>query len=177
MDFAQVIKTVAPWIATAFTGPLGGLAVGAISDALGLPEKTVDAVKQAISGATPEQMLLLKAADQNFALQMQALGFKNESELAALEVEDRKSARDTMSSIRSSVPAVLSVLVTIGYFGVLLTLVFGTLKIADSQSLTLMLGSLTTAWASVMSFWFGTTFNSARKTELIAQSPAIEVQQ
>lgn len=176
MDIAQVLKTVAPWIATAFTGPLGGLAVGAISDALGLSEKTVDAVNQAIAGATPEQMLALKAADQNFAVQMQALGFKNESDLAGLEVEDRKSARETMSSIRSSVPAVLSVVVTVGYFGVLLTLIFGALKIEDSQALMLMLGSLTTAWASVMSFWFGTTFGSARKTELLAQSPAIEVQ-
>jgi hypothetical protein len=174
MDITGILKTVAPWIGTALGGPLVGLAVGAIADALGLSEKTIDAVKQAIAGASPEQMLALKSADQDFALQMQALGFKNETDLAALEVEDRKSARDTMASVRSSIPALLSVSVTIGYFGVLLTMIFGAAKVEDSQALMLMLGSLTTAWASVMSFWFGTTFGSARKTELLAQAPAVE---
>jgi hypothetical protein len=174
MDITGILKTVSPWIGTALGGPLGGLAVGAISDALGLSEKTMDAVNQAISGASPEQMLALKAADQGFALQMQALGFKNEADLAALEVADRKSARDTLTSVRSSIPAILSISVTVGYFGVLLTMIFGGAKVEDSQALMLMLGSLTTAWASVMSFWFGTTFGSARKTELLAQSPAIE---
>jgi len=54
---------VAPWIGTALGGPLGGMAVEAATNALGLGEKTVDAVKQAIAGVTPEQMLALKTAD------------------------------------------------------------------------------------------------------------------
>ena len=36
MDFTTIIKTVAPWLATAIGGPLGGLAVTAIADTLGL---------------------------------------------------------------------------------------------------------------------------------------------
>jgi hypothetical protein len=46
----------------------------------------------------------------------------------------------------------------------------GWLRIDDSQALLLMLGSLTTAWGAVMAFWFGTTRDSARKTEIIAKS-------
>jgi hypothetical protein len=37
----------------------------------------------------------------------------------------------------------------------------------------LMLGSLSTGWGVVMAFWFGTTAASGRKTELLAQAPAI----
>ena len=81
MDFTTLFKTVAPWIGTALGGPLGGMAVEAVASAFGLGDKTTDAIKTAIGGATPEQMLALKNADQTFALQMQELGFKQVNDL------------------------------------------------------------------------------------------------
>jgi len=170
MDWKGLIGTVAPWIGTALGGPLGGMAVEAAASALGLSEKTQDAVKQALSGATPDQMLALKKADQDFALQMQALGFKQVADLEALAVGDRKDARDLQKATRSTVPAILSISVTIGYFSVLIGMMVGLFKVSDSQALLLMLGSLSTAWGVVMAFWFGTTNDSGRKTELLAQS-------
>ena len=96
MDFTAILKTVAPWIGTALGGPLGGMAVTAAANALGLGDKTTDAIKQAISGATPEQMLALKEADQAFSLQMQALGFKQVTDLetlaAACECHDSENS-------------------------------------------------------------------------------------
>ena len=175
MDFTQLLKTVAPWIGTALGGPLGGMAVQAAADALGISDKTVDAVKQALSGATPEQMLALKQADQNFALKMQELGFKQLADLEAIAAGDRKDARALQSATRSVVPAMLSGLVTIGYFGILVGLLKGWLTVADnSQAMLLMLGSLSTGWGVVMAFWFGTTAASGRKTELLAQAPAVK---
>lgn len=173
MDWTAILKTVAPWIGTAVGGPLGGLAVEAASNALGLSTKTTDALKQALGGATPEQMLALKQADQTFALQMQALGFKQIADLEAIAAGDRADARKMQESKPSRVPAVLSVGVTLGYFAILLGMMLGQLKVSDSQALLLMLGSLGTAWGMVMSFWFGTTRDSARKTELIAKAPAV----
>lgn len=78
MEWKQVVGAVAPWIGTALGGPLGGMAVAAVADALGLSEKTEAAIQQAISGATPEQMLAIKQADQQFAARMQELGFANQ---------------------------------------------------------------------------------------------------
>lgn len=173
MDWKNVVRTVAPWIGTALGGPLGGMAVEAAANALGLSEKTTDAVRAAISGATPEQMLALKKADQEFALQMQALGFKQVTDLEAIAAGDRKDARAMQIAQRSIVPAVLSVLVTVGYFGILLGMMAGSLKVADSQALLLMLGSLTTGWGIVMAFWFGTTNDSGRKTDLLAAAPPV----
>jgi len=170
MDFTAIIKTIAPWIGTALGGPLGGMAVEAAANALGLSDKTVDAVKTAISGATPEQMLALKKADQEFSIQMQALGFKQVTDLESIAAGDRKDARAMQVAKPSPVPAVLSSLVTAGYFGILVGIMRGWLRIDDSQALLLMLGSLTTAWGAVMAFWFGTTRDSARKTEIIAKS-------
>lgn len=170
MDFSTVLKTVAPWIGTALGGPLRGMAVEAAATALGLSTKTVDSVKQALSGATPEQMLALKQADQAFSLKMQELGFKQVTDLEALAVGDRKDARGMQVSKPSPVPAVLSIGVTLGYFGILIGMMLGWLKVDNSQALLLMLGSLGTAWGAVMAFWFGTTRDSGRKTELLAQS-------
>lgn len=174
MDWQSIIKTVAPWIGTAIGGPLSGMAVEAAAKALGATEKTTDAVKQAISGVTPEQMLAIKQADNDFALQMQALGFKQVADLEALASSDRKDARSMQVSQRSRVPALLSIVVTIGYFGVLIGMMLGWLRVSDSQALLLMLGSLSTGWGVVMAFWFGTTSDSGRKTELLAQSGPVK---
>ena len=63
---------------------------------------------------------------------------------------------------------------TVGYFAILIGMMFDVLKVKDSQALLLMLGSLTTGWGVVMAFWFGTTNDSARKTELLAQSTPVK---
>ena len=170
MDWKALVSTVAPWIGTALGGPLGGMAVEAAANALGLNEKTVESVKAALSGVTPEQMLALKQADQAFALQMQTLGFKNVADMEAIAAGDRASARNMQISNPSPVPAMLSVGVTVGYFSILIGMMVGVLNVSDSQALLLMLGSLSTAWGMVMAFWFGTTRDSGRKTELLAQS-------
>ena len=80
MDWQALLKTVAPWIGTAIGGPLGGMALSAAASALGVSDKTAEGLKAALAGTTPEQMLALKKADQDFALQMQALGFKSEAD-------------------------------------------------------------------------------------------------
>jgi hypothetical protein len=174
MDWKSIVSTVAPWIGTALGGPLGGMAVEAAANALGISGKTTDAVKQALSGVTPEQMLALKKADQDFALQMQALGFKQVTDIEAIAAGDRKDARGMQVAKPSPVPAVLSIGVTLGYFGILIGMMLGMLKVSDSQALLLMLGSLSTAWGAVMAFWFGTTRDSGRKTELLAQAPPVQ---
>lgn len=175
MDWKALVGTVAPWLGTALGGPLGGMAVEAIGGALGLQEKTVDSVKQALAGVTAEQMLAIKNADQAFAVRMQELGFKQVTDLENIAAADRKDARDMQRTVRSPIPAILSILVTSGYFGVLVGMMVGWLKVSDSQALLLMLGSLGTAWGMVMAFWFGTTSDSGRKTELIAQANPVPV--
>lgn len=170
MDWKALVATIAPWIGTALGGPLGGVAVGAISDALGLSDKTEASIKAALSGATPEQMMAIKNADQAFALQMQALGFKQVSDLEAIAAGDRKDARAMQTMTRSHVPELLSFVVTVGYLAILIGMMTGYLKASDNQAMLLMLGSLGTGWGVVMAFWFGTTSDSGRKTEIIAQS-------
>jgi hypothetical protein len=174
MDWTTILKTVAPWIGTAVAGPLGGMAVTAAANALGLSDKTTDALKTALSGATPEQMLALKKADQDFAVQMQALGYKQVTDLEAIAAGDRKDARAMQVATHSKVPAVLSVIVTTGFLGLLTGMMLGVLKAEDNQAMLIMLGALGVAFGQVMNYWLGSTRDSSRKTELLAQAPALK---
>lgn len=172
MDWKTIIGTVAPWIGTALGGPLGGAAIGAVADALGLSDKTEASIKAALSGVTPEQMLLLKNADQAFAIKMQELGFENMEKMASLAVDNTKDARAMQSTTRSRIPAVLAVIITCGFFGILVGMLRGDLTATDNQALLIMLGALGAAWGAVVNFFFGSTAESGRKTELLAQAPA-----
>jgi len=168
-DWRETIRAVAPGIATALGGPLAGAAVKIIGDkVLGRPDATAEDVEAALSSGalTGEQIVALKAAEQSFTLEMA----KVDQALEATVIDDKKSAREMNSATHSPVPAILSYFVTIGYFGVLAGMMTKWLVVADSQVALMMLGSLTTAWGSVLAFWFGSTRDSARKTDLLAQS-------
>jgi len=173
MDMSQVLKAVCPWIATALTGPLGGLAVKAACDALGVGEKTTDALKQAISGATPEQMLALKKADQDFALQMQALGFKEITDLEAIAAGDRDSARKMQAAAPSRIPALLTCFVVGAFTATLILLLKFDVPTTNRDIVVYMIGQLSGGFTSALAFWLGTTRESGRKTELLAQAAPV----
>lgn len=166
MDFSW-LKALAPTVASALGGPAAGLAVAAISKAFGIDADKVSDVLQA-GQLTGEQILELKKAELELQQQEKELGFK----FADIEVQDRKDARAMQNTTRSLVPPALSIGVTLGYFGVLIGMMTGELKATDSQVLLIMLGSLTTAWGTVLAFWFGTTHSSAQKTDIIARQGA-----
>ena len=170
MELSQVLKMICPWIATAVGGPLGGLAVEMATSALGASDKTTEGLKAALSGASQADLLALKKADQDFASNMQALGFKSQADLEGIAAADRSSARDMQKATRSWVPAALSVIVTLGFFGILSGMLAGVLRLNDSEAMLLMLGSLTTGWGAVMAYWLGSTSSSATKTDIISRS-------
>ena len=170
MDIKSILGTVAPWIGAALGGPFGGMTAEFVSEKLGLSDKTVEGVKNMLSGASSEQLLALKKVDHEFSLKMQELGFEHIKSLENIAAVDRNSARDMQKTIRSKVPAILSIGITVGYFGILIGMMQGGLKVSDSQALLIMLGSLTTAWAGVVAYWFGTTSSSGAKTEMLAKT-------
>ena len=173
MDWKSIVGTVAPWIGTALGGPLGGMAVEAAANALGLSEKTTDAVKAAISGASPEQMLALKKADQDFALQMQALGFKQVADLEAIAAGDRKDARAMQVANKSFVPAWLTWFLVGSFIGTLVALFALPVPPTNRDIVVYMVGQLSGFTAAAVAFWLGTTRSSEHKTELIAKAPPL----
>ncbi|WP_439684873.1 Transmembrane protein [Cupriavidus oxalaticus] len=168
MEWKNLLGTVAPWIGTALGGPLGGMAATAIAEVFGMSEKTEDAIKQALSGATPEQMLALKNADQQFALRMQELGFQNVQALEKIAADDRDSARKREAAVLDYTPRILAYLIVGGFLGMAYGVLFKQMN-ADSVLAGTIIGYLSAKAEQVASYYFGSTAGSAKKSELLAQ--------
>jgi len=157
------LKQIAPTIATCLGGPLAGLAVTAVSKALGIDESKVqDTIDDGKLSA--DQIAAVKQAELELKDHAQRLGLDFEQ----LAVQDRSSARDMQSTTKSYVPPVLAILVTIGFFGILVALMFGFAQRSDE--VMIMLGSLGTAWTGIIAFYFGSSAGSQKKDQMLFNS-------
>jgi hypothetical protein len=170
MSLKEILAKIAPTLGAALGGPLGGAAGTVVSRILLGKEKSAEAeMENAIYNATPEQILALKKADQEFAAQMQQL----EIDVFKLEVTDRASARQ-MYAVNYWPQIILSAIFVLGYFGVLIPILFG--KVAASVTpewqgvLNTILGVLTASVPTILAFWFGSSFGSREKTAALAAS-------
>jgi hypothetical protein len=158
------LKQIAPTIATALGGPLAGMAVSAISKAIGVDESKVgDLISN--NKLTADQIAQVKLAEIELQKQAQDLGLNFEE----LAVDDRKSAREMQVATRSWVPPLLAASVTLGFFAILGGMMFGKMSVADNTALTMMLGSLGTAWTGIIAYYFGSSAGSQAKTEMLGK--------
>jgi hypothetical protein len=143
-DWQDTLAAVAPGLATAILGPMGGVAVRAIEGVFGLDNSTPEQLAQAVSGATPDQLLALKKADQDFTLNMKKLDI----DLERISADDRNSARNREASVKDRTPALLALLMTFGFFGTLLFMLLHPLPkdVTGAEAFLLMLGALTTGF-------------------------------
>ena len=162
------LKQIAPTIATAMGGPLAGMAVSAISKAIGVePEKVGDLISN--NKLTAEQIAQVKIAEIELQKQANELGLNFEK----LAVDDRKSARDMQMATRSWVPPLLAAAVTVGFFGILVMMLLGKVD-SNNPAILMMLGSLGTAWTGIIAYYFGSSAGSQAKTDLLSKAPAIK---
>lgn len=163
MDASQLIKAVAPIIGSALAGPFGSIAASFVAGKLGVNVKDV---QDAISAGTltPDQVAQVKLAEIDFKKFLA----DHEIKLEQLSVDDRKNARDMQVSTGSTVPAVLTYLITVGFFGILAFMMSEAYR--SSEPLLVMLGSLGTAWMACVSYWFGSSISSKSKDATIARS-------
>ena len=160
MDLINILKSVAPGLATAVAGPLGGMAVKVIADKLGV-ENEVNAVAQAIANNPQAAQILAEidlaqfkaeAADRDSARQMQ---------IAALQQEDRFAKHFIywyawFWSVGS----------TLYFFSV----TFLPMPQGGRDFANIILGFLLgTAVATIISFFYGSSKSSKDKTEAIVR--------
>ena len=158
------LKGLAPTLASALLGPLGGVAVAAIGKIIGVDNATVNTVTKAFEDGkiTPEHLAEIKKLEMEYQNDEKERGFK----YADLEFKDRDSARQMQIATQSSTPTVLTYLLTCGFFGVLGAMIYNP-DLKESGPLMIMLGSLGTAWTGSVAFWFGTTQGSQNKDRML----------
>jgi 4-hydroxybenzoate polyprenyltransferase len=164
------LKKVLPWIGAAATGNVPALvtmAAKTVSDCVGgKVDSTVDAIAAAVSGATPDQLLALKQADNDFAAKMQAMGFEHEEDILKIEADDRANARTREISLRDKFVPVLAVILIGSFVVAVLAVIRGWGKVEAAFAGTLI-GYLAANANQVVSYYFGSSAGSARKTEIL----------
>lgn len=164
MTFGQQAKSVlgaiAPILGGALGGPFGAAAGLALQKALGANDPK--ALEAAITSGDPDILVKLKQADNDFKVQMASLGVDEEK----LIYDDKASARAREEAVKDKTPAVLAAIVTAGFFGVLGWLLYKG-KPPDGEVIMLLVGSLSTAWTGIVSYYFGSSSGSAAKSATI----------
>lgn len=183
MGFTALAKKAAPWITTAVglavpgAAPLANVAAKLLSTGLNTNIKPdAQSISDAIATAmaTPEQLSALKKIDDDFAMQMKQLDIQSIEDLEKIAADDRASARSMQVQTRSIIPAVLAVVVTLGFFGVLGFMLKYPIPAQGHDAMLIMLGGLGAAWTAITNYYFGSSAGSAHKTELLAQAPPVQ---
>lgn len=162
----EIISKVAPTLGTALGGPFGALAGTVLSKALGGDPK---AAETAILSGNPDALLQLRAAEMEFQAKMKELDLSEEK----LAYDDKASARAREIAVKDATPAVLAYGVTLGFFGTLGYLLVAGKPDHGGDALLVMLGSLGTAWAGVIAYYFGSSTGSKAKTDALTKIAAM----
>lgn len=75
---------------------------------------------------------------------------------------------------RNWAPILLTALITVGYFSALVFVLTQPVPKESERIIDMMLGTLTTVWIMAVSYFFGTTAGSERKTEYLAKSGPVD---
>jgi len=152
---AGLLKNIAPGLATVVAGPLGGVAVKAIAEKLGVAD-TVEAVTSAIQ-SDPDAALKLAEIDlKQFELESKDRDSAREREVGLAAAGGSKFAQLVMPIL-----AVGTVSLTYLFVGVLL---FKIVPTEQQQLIIFALGFMTASAQQVLSYYFGSSKSSQDKT-------------
>lgn len=165
----NLVRTVAPSIASAVGGPLAGMAVRTISEVLlGKPDGTEAELEEAAAKATPEQLLALKKAEQEFTVRMRELDI----DLERIANSDRDSARSREVQTKDWMPRVLAFVVVGGFmltvFLVLMGYVEGMKDPLMATTVGTLIGFVSAKCEQVVAYYFGSSAGSKAKDEAMS---------
>tara|TARA_Y100000114_G_C11701404_1_gene298617 strand:+ start:306 stop:779 length:474 start_codon:yes stop_codon:yes gene_type:complete len=144
----NIVGAVAPTLGTAIGGPMGGMAANMLADVLGVPNDQ-KSIEKAIQNATPEQMLELKKAEQQFEVQMKEL----DVDVFELETADKQHARGMFS--KDWTARIIGVSTIAGFLGYIFLVTLQPPEQNSEALINLVLGYLGGLASAIISFYFG----------------------
>jgi len=167
----QVLTTIAPMLATAVGGPFAGMATSVLLQKLGIDPKTPDpeaAVNAALSNASQDTLLKLKAAEMDLTAKLAELGVQREQ----LELADVANARNLAIQTKTWTPTILSYSMLGGTLAAALAVIVGGVHIPQDQGTALTFGTifgyLFSENKAILAYWFGSSRGSQDKDATIA---------
>ena len=164
MNIREQLDSVAPFLGSLIEGPFGIAAEKIIAEFL-VGDKNANeiSIQQALMNATPFQLEKLKKMDSEYNQKLAGLIFNNQSS----DFTNIKNDSSVSTSVKEMVPILLAILITIGFFSVLFTFILYPIHPNQVDVLNVMLGALGTAWITCVSYYFGSSYGSQVKTQLM----------
>lgn len=186
-DWKEIVGAIAPAIATAFGGPLAGVAVGALGKAiLGNENVSESEIESAIlTGLSPEAIVRMREADNSFLLESKRIALeerKTEYQNDQAYLSDTQDARKNFSGKEEVFWIGIIILIGFGVITAALTigcwaLLTGGLGAIDASTVGLVFGFLGTILGyvasnaqQVINYWFGTSKGSKDKTDAMVSA-------
>lgn len=174
MDFGKIIGSIAPFLGAAIGGPFSGMAGKVLGSILNTKDNDEETLQKALSEASPDQLIAIKKAENDFALQMQELGFKNVEALEKIAADDRASARARQVSLKDRTPEWLAYgygfmfFVTLGAF---IWMAFSNIEMPSGvkTSIDIMLGAEIGMVLGAKEYFFGSSSGSRAKDDTITK--------
>ena len=177
-DWKAVLEKIAPTAATLLGGPFAGLAIGAVESALGVGNQDSLVSPTDVTPSTADRVNTIQkiltqgqlSGDQIVALkqaeiQLQQHLADNNIQLETLAVTDTNAARQRETDLakagaKDNTPKVMAYALTAGFFTALLFLMFVPIPSTSHDVLLIMIGSLGTAWAGMVHYYYGSSPSS-----------------
>lgn len=158
-----ILGTIAPLVGTAIGGPFGALAGAALSKALGTAPGDDKAAEAAILSASPEVLAQVKAAEEQFQVNMKQLGITEEK----LTFDDIANARAREIAVKDSTPRNLAYLIVCFTGACIAATLAGWTKV-DSALAGTLIGYLVAECRSTLTYYFGSSQSSQNKDKDLA---------
>ncbi len=117
--------------------------------------------------ASPEQIAQWEMEKARLQDQAAARDEAAMMKLEEINAADRANARQREASTGDKTPKIIAFSVTGGFFGVLALLAYVEVPLGTKEVLYVMVGSLGTAWTSIINYYFGSSSGSASKQALL----------
>jgi len=187
------LTKILPWIGAAATGNVPALismAAKTVGEVMGIDLKAdAQTISDAVANATPDQVLALRQADNDFKLKAQAMGFNHIEEMARVGLEEDKAyigdtqdARAKHSQNQSvfwmgvAIMVSFAVMAGMSMWGSYL-LLSGGITIKDVGIVAAVFGFLGTVVGymaanaqQVVGYFYGSSKGSSEKTDAMAKS-------
>ncbi len=93
------------------------------------------------------------------------------NESSSLLLDESKA--ETKSLTKDKVPALLALLLTLGFFSMIWLMMLCPIQNGSREILDVLLGSVGTAWVSCITYYFGSSHSSQLKTQLLSQRKSL----
>ena len=168
------IGTVAPMLAATLGSPVAGIAVKALVDVFGLSgTATPDDLVGALAGASPEQLVALKEAENKHVEFMAKIGYDHVEQLEQDTVADRNSARLREAALAEAnkadnTPKVLAALAVVTFIIFVAFVAIGQAPVESMRDgFWLLAGAVIATYKDVYGYYFGSSHGSQGKDATI----------